>query len=383
MSSQWPAFTRAIHQRPNLIRPMSLRFPSVLAALALVSFVSVFAKTSAQSTAPARPYGLVIHGGAGVIQREQMSAEREAEYRAKLREALDAGYAVLDGGGAALDAVVAAVNVLEDSPLFNAGKGAVFNADGFCELDASIMDGATQRAGAIAGVRHIKNPINLARDVMEKSAHVFLIGEGAEKFAWSLNYERVDNTYFQTEFRRQQLERAKQRESRENNGTASAPVDLRSPACNDADAWFARESKYGTVGCVALDQHGNLAAATSTGGMTNKKFGRVGDVPVIGAGTYAHNASCAVSATGWGEFFIRATVAHDIAAQLEYARKDIQSAAATTLAKVAQLGGDGGVIGIDRDGNVVMDFNSAGMYRAVRLNNREPVVAIYGNEPRR
>jgi beta-aspartyl-peptidase (threonine type) len=360
-----------------------LRFLLLASILAAAVTAGAQAPSPAASTPPMRPYGLVLHGGAGVIQREQMTPEREAEYRAKLAEALAAGYAVLERGGPALDAVIATVNVLEDSPLFNAGKGAVFNADGICELDASIMDGATRRAGAIAGVRHIRNPINLARDVMEKSPHVLLIGEGAEKFAWSLGYERVENAYFQTEFRRRQLERAKQREQNPERHSASAPTDLSTPGVSD-EAWFTREQKYGTVGCVALDRQGNLAAGTSTGGMTNKKFGRVGDVPVIGAGTYAHNATCAISATGWGEFFIRATVAHDIAAQMEYASRDLNSAAAATLAKVAELGGDGGVIGLDRDGNVMMDFNSAGMYRAYRLSHRpDPVVAIYGHEPRR
>lgn len=328
-----------------------------------------------------RPYGLVIHGGAGFMEREQTTPEREAEYRAKLTEALNAGYTILEQGGAALDAVIAAVSLLEDSPLFNAGRGAVLNADGICELDASIMNGATLQAGAIAGVRHIRNPINLARDVMEKSPHVFLIGEGAEKFAWSLNYERVENEYFHTPFRLQQLERARKRESRQDSGTAA--LDLSSPGILDHDAPLDRERKFGTVGCVALDQQGNLAAGTSTGGMTNKKFGRVGDVPVIGAGTYANNATCAISSTGWGEFFIRSTVAYDIAAQMEYAGTDLNTAAEKTLAKVAKLGGDGGVIGIDGEGNVMMDFNSTGMYRAHRVSHREPVIAIYGNEPRR
>lgn len=356
------------------------------ACVALLLFTAALATTaiaqpSAQPTPPMRPYGLVIHGGAGAIEREQTTPTREAEYRAKLTEALNAGYAILEQGGTALDAVVAAVKIMEDSPLFNAGKGSVLSAEGLCELDASIMNGATLAAGAIAGVRHVKNPIDLARDVMEKSPHVFLIGEGAEKFASSLGYERVANEYFQTDFRRQQLERARKRESRQDNGTAS--LDLSSPGVMDLGISSAREEKYGTVGCVALDQHGNLAAGTSTGGMTNKKFGRVGDVPVIGAGTYANNATCAVSSTGWGEFFIRANVAHDIAAQMEYAGKDLNTAAAATLAKVAELGGDGGVIGIDRNGNVMMDFNSAGMYRAHRVSHRDPVVAIHGDEPRR
>lgn len=354
-----------------------MKAPLTFLTLALV----VTAAAQDVSPAPMKPFGLVIHGGAGVIERKNMSPELDAEYRATLQRALDAGYAVLEKNGTALDAVIAAVTIMEDSPLFNAGKGAVLNADGICEMDASIMNGATLQAGAIAGVRHIKNPLHLARDVMEKSTHVFLIGEGAEKFAWSLGYENTPNEYFQTEFRKQQLERAKQLESKKVNGTASVPLDLTSPG-GQRDEHFRREQKYGTVGCVALDQHGNLAAGTSTGGMTNKKFGRVGDVPVIGAGTYANNTTCAVSSTGWGEFFIRATVAHDISAQMEYAGKDLRAAAATTLAKVAKLGGDGGVIGIDARGNVMTDFNSEGMYRAYRVVGQNPVVAIYGDEPR-
>lgn len=324
----------------------------------------------ARASAPAARYGLVVHGGAGVILRAEMSPEREAEYRAKLTEALNAGYAVLDRGGPALEAVTAVVNILEDSPLFNAGKGAVFNAEGICELDAAIMDGRTLGAGAIAGVHHIRNPINLARDVMLKSPHVMMIGDGAEQFARSLGYELVPNEYFQTDFRRKQLERAKELEK-----SPAGPGGFAA-----ADRAFIRQSHYGTVGCVALDQAGNLAAGTSTGGMTNKKFGRVGDVPVIGAGTYASNATCAVSATGWGEFFIRIGVARDIAAQMEYQGRPLAAAARATLAKVKALGGDGGVIALDARGNLAMEFNSPGMYRAWRLAGQPARVAIYGDE---
>lgn len=354
--------------------------PPLLLPLLLLATTAA-AQSPTPPAAPARPYGLVIHGGAGVIERASMSPELEAQYRARLSEALAAGYRILDQGGSALDAVIAAVTVMEDSPLFNAGKGAVLNADGFCEMDASIMNGATLQAGAVAGLQHIKNPLHLARDVMEKSKHVFLIGEGAEQFAWSLGYARTPNEYFQTDFRRKQLERAKLLESKKDSGTAAMPLDRALPALQE-ERHFIHEQKYGTVGCVALDRHGNLAAGTSTGGMTNKKYGRVGDVPVIGAGTYANNATCAVSATGWGEFFIRSSVAHDISAQLEYQQKSLRAAAATTLAKVARLGGDGGVIGIDARGNVMTDFNSAGMYRAYHVAGAEPVVAIYGDEPR-
>ncbi|WP_438482986.1 isoaspartyl peptidase/L-asparaginase family protein [Oleiharenicola lentus] len=351
-----------------------MSFRHLFVALGLIG------STLAASAAETKKFGLVIHGGAGVIKRDTMTPELEAQYRAKLNDALNAGYAVLEHGGAALDAVTAAVNILEDSPLFNAGKGAVLTADGICELDAAIMNGQTLAAGSIAGIRHIKNPINLARDVMEKSPHVMLIGEGAEKFALTLGYELVPNEYFRTEMRIKQLERAKQLEKAPK---ASALLQEIFRAQLDDEAHFVREQKYGTVGCVALDQRGNLAAGTSTGGMTNKKFGRVGDVPIIGAGTYANNATCAVSATGWGEFFIRATVAHDISAQMEYQQKSVREAAAATIAKVGKLGGDGGVIVLDAQGNLSMEFNSEGMYRGHRLSGAQAVVAIYGDETKR
>ena len=330
-------------------------------------FALVFVFVSVSTIAAERPFGLVLHGGAGVIERTSLTPAREAEYRAKLTEARGAGYAVLERGGSALDAVVAVIVILEDSPLFNAGKGAVFTADGTCELDASIMDGRTQAAGAIAGVRHIKNPITLARVVMEKSEHVMLSGDGAEKFAKQQGFAFVPNEYFQTELRRKQLEEAKLREA-----------GKKSTSRLDADH-FDRVARYGTVGCVALDRSGNLAAGTSTGGMTNKKFGRVGDAPIIGAGTYAHNATCAVSATGWGEYFIRVGVARDIAAQLEYRGTPLKEAAAATIRKVGQLGGDGGVVAIDKDGNIALPFNSAGMYRGYRLSTGAAAIEIFGD----
>lgn len=331
---------------------------------------------------PARPYGLVIHGGAGVILRQDLSPELEAQYRAALAESLHAGYAVLARGGSALDAVTAAINIMEDCPLFNAGKGAVFNAEGACELDASLMDGRSLAAGAVAGIHHIKNPINLARDVMTKSPHVMLVGDGAEQFAQSLGYTLVPNEYFQTELRRKQLQRAQEKEKAARAGRASTIADDTQRYTSADERYLVRQQKYGTVGCVALDQQGNLAAGTSTGGMTNKKYGRVGDAPIIGAGTYANNATCAVSATGWGEFFIRANVAHDISAQMEYQGKDVSSAATATLAKVARLGGDGGVICLDAHGHLAMTFNSPGMYRAHHISGQPEVVAIYGDEAR-
>lgn len=341
-----------------------MKHPSVL-LLCLFSFARL---ALADAPRPAAKFGLVIHGGAGVIERKDMSPEREAQFRGKLSEALNLGYAVLDRGGTALEAVTATINVMEDSPLFNAGKGAVFNAAGQCELDASIMNGQTLAAGAVAGVHHIKNPINLARDVMLHSSHVMMIGDGAEVFARSLGYQLVPNEYFQTEFRRQQLEKVQAKEKSARKG-AALPTD-----------YFSRQSRWGTVGCAALDQHGNLAAGTSTGGMTNKKYGRVGDAPIIGAGTYANNATCALSATGDGEYFIRLNVAHDISAQIEYRGVAIQDAAAASIAKVGRLGGEGGVIGIDVQGHIAMAFNSPGMYRAHKLAGQAEVVAIYGDE---
>ena len=343
----------------------------ILALLAGLTLAGFTGRAAEAKLSMKKPYGLVIHGGAGVI-RSDMSPELEAQYRAELQRALAAGYAVLERGGPALDAVLAAVTIMEDSPLFNAGKGAVLNADGICELDASIMDGRTQAAGAVAGVHHIKNPLTLARAVMEKSEHVMLSGDGAERFAQQQGFAFVPNEYFQTDFRRKQLEQAKQREGGKRSAALSSP-GVHSLASVDG----AGDGRHGTVGCVALDQSGNLAAGTSTGGMTNKKFGRIGDTPIIGAGTYANNATCAVSATGWGEFFIRASVAHDIAAQMEYRGASVGDAAAATLAKVAKLGGDGGVVCIDRDGNVAMPFNTAGMYRGFRLSTGSTAIEIF------
>ena len=325
-------------------------------------------------------YGLVLHGGAGAILRHEMTPDLDAAFRQKLSEAVNAGYTIIEQGGAALDAVTASIIILEDSPLFNAGKGAVLNAAGVCELDASIMNGRTLEAGAVAGLHHIKNPIHLARDVMEKSAHVMMAGPGAEKFAESLGYEMMPENHFQTDFRRAQLLRAK---DLENVGAGATTSTGRVTFSTIDDNALIAQFKWGTVGCVALDQAGNLAAGTSTGGMTNKKFGRIGDSPIIGAGTYADNATCAVSATGWGEFFIRASVARDIAARMEYQGKGVVEAAAAALAKVREMGGSGGVIAIDAQGQISMEFNSPGMYRACQLAGQTARVALYGDETRR
>lgn len=315
-------------------------------------------------TSSAKPFALVIHGGAGVIERDQLSAADEQSIREDLARALESGHAVLANGGTALDAVEAAVVTLEESPRFNAGKGSVYNAEGRHELDASVMEGHTLRAGAVAGVQTIRNPVKLARVVMEHSPHVLLISAGAEHFADTRpDIERVANDWFDTDTRRAQLELEQGRER------AAA-----------ADAGNLRGRYFGTVGAVALDVHGHLAAATSTGGMTNKRYGRVGDSPLIGAGTWA-DERCAVSGTGWGEFFIRTVVAHDIAARMAY-RGDALSVAADAviLGRVPGLGGDGGAIAVDSEGNIAMPFSTSGMYRGWILPDGTRGVAIFGEE---
>ena len=291
-----------------------------------------------------KSFALVIHGGAGVIERDQLSAAEEQAIRADLEAALEAGNVVLAAGGSALDAAQAAVVALEESPRFNAGKGSVYNAEGRHELDASVMEGHTRRAGAVAGVETIRNPVKLARAVMEHSPHVMMISAGAERFADTQpQIERVANDWFDTATRRAQLDQEQARERSEAEGL--------------------RGKYFGTVGAVALDVHGHLAAATSTGGMTNKRYGRVGDSPVIGAGTWA-DERCAVSGTGWGEFFLRNVVAHDIAARMAYGGATLAAAAdAVILQRVPELGGDGGAIAVDRDGNIAMPFSTVGMYR--------------------
>ncbi|MBZ4374353.1 isoaspartyl peptidase/L-asparaginase family protein [Corallococcus sp. AS-1-6] len=334
-------------------------------------------------------WGLVIHGGAGVISRENLSPEREAAMRAVLTEALQAGHAVLVKGGRGMDAVTAAIRVMEDSPYFNAGKGAVFNHDGVNELDAAVMDGKTRMAGAVAGVHHIQNPIDLARLVMEKSPHVMMVGDGAEAFAKSQGVPLVDAKYFYTEERWQGLQRALEQENAKGappaeQGQPSTPGQ--SPAQPQPQPGssltpgvdpITGDHKFGTVGAVALDMDGNLAAGTSTGGMTNKRFGRVGDSPIIGAGTYA-DERCAVSATGHGEFFIRYTVARDICARVEYQDLPLPEAANFVIHDVlVKAGGEGGVIAMDRQGHVAMPFNSSGMYRGYIGEDGTPTVAIF------
>lgn len=324
-----------------------MRLPILLLSLAAMSSTTALAQTPPTGE---RPIALVIHGGAGFVPRDSLSeADRKAAH-ADLNRALDAGYGVLKDGGSALDAVSAVVVVLEDSPIFNAGKGAVFNARGGHELDASIMEGHTRRAGAVAGVTTIKNPIKLARAVMEHSPHVMLAGAGAEAFADTRpEIERVPNSYFDTPKRRQQLEKAQREEAAKGKREANAAVD---------------PGKYfGTVGAVALDRQGHIAAATSTGGMTNKRYGRVGDSPVIGAGTWADDR-CGVSGTGWGEYYIRYNAAHDICARVAYRGDSLQAAADEVINKIIPAaGGDGGAIALDREGHIAMPFNSGSMFR--------------------
>ena len=325
------------------------------------------------------PFGLVIHGGAGDIRRSEIPAALEDKFRRALAESLAAGHALLAAGRPAIDAVTETVALLEDCPLFNSGRGANLNAEGECELDASVMDGRTLAAGAVAGVRTVRSPVRLARDVMDRSRHVLLAAAGAEEFARTLGYEPVPNSFFQTEFRRAQWERVQELERLEANDSAGGSPTLVTSFSAD-DNYLMRELKFGTVGCVALDQDGHLAAGTSTGGMLNKRFGRVGDSPIVGAGTYADDFACAVSCTGQGEYFLRVGVAKDVAARMLYGRDSLAAAARGSLVRVGELGGTGGLIAIDRAGHVALPFNTAGMYRAHRIGEGEAVIAIFGEE---
>jgi len=322
---------------------------------------------------------LVIHGGAGTILKSQMTPEKEAAYTAALTLALQKGYDTLKKGGTALDAVEISVRILENNPLFNAGKGAVFTSEGKNEMDAAIMNGETLEAGSVAGVTTIKNPISAARAVMEKSPHVMLAGKGAEAFAQSVGLEIVPPSYFYTEERWQALQKAKKEEEKikmekRKKEMLSDTAILNKTGLKQQEN---KDYKYGTVGAVALDMKGNLAAATSTGGMTNKKYGRIGDAPVIGSGTYANNATCAVSCTGWGEFFIRLVMSKSISDMMEYKNYSVQKATDEMIfKKLPALGGDGGLIALDKDGNFAMPFNTAGMYRGY-IKDGKVVVKIY------
>ena len=318
---------------------------------------------------PSQPtFGIVIHGGAGTILKENMTPEMEHAYENKLSEAISVGHKILKEGGSSQEAVEKTIHVMENSPLFNSGKGAVLTAEESIALDASFMDGNTLDAGAVAGVKQVKNPISAAIRVMKNSPHVMLAGEGADYFAANQGLDTVPESYFITENRLSDLRRVKKRES-------DQKVSI-----NLIEEQYFKNQRIGTVGCVALDLQGNLSAGTSTGGMTNKKWGRIGDAPIIGAGTYANNASCGVSATGWGEFFIRTVVAHDIAALVEYRGLTINEASKRVMKKVKDLGGDGGVVVLDTKGNVAMEFNTPGMYRAHMDSDGNLEVKIYRDE---
>jgi beta-aspartyl-peptidase (threonine type) len=310
-----------------------------------------------------RKIAIAIHGGAGTLLKGMMTPEKELAYKTALEIALNTGYDILENGGTALDAVQKAVCCLEDSPLFNAGKGSVFTAVGSHEMDASIMDGKTLKAGAVSLITGIKNPVSLARDVMDKSEHVFMAGEGAMVFANQHGHVVETPDYFYDEFRYQQWQEIKESDTFQ------------------LDHAKKKDSKFGTVGAVACDQNGNIAAATSTGGMTNKKYGRVGDSPMIGAGNYANNETCAISCTGSGEYFIRGVVAYDVACLIEHKNLSLEAAASEVIHKrVLRLGGDGGLIAINQFGEIAMPFNTEGMYRAKRTSDGDKEISIYGGE---
>lgn len=338
-----------------------------LKKLSLILLLSVAGSAFAQDKNT--KYVLVMHGGAGTILKKNMTAEKEVAYRAAMTKALQTGYDALKSGKSSLDAVEVAIHVLEDSPLFNAGKGAVFTHEGKNEMDAAIMDGKTLKAGAIAGVTVIRNPISAARAVMDKSEHVMMAGKGAEDFAKQAGLTIVDPSYFYTEDRWKGLQQALKQDS------------MKTVLDHDKKAsklgTINRDFKFGTVGAVALDNAGNLAAGTSTGGMTNKRYGRIGDAPIIGAGTYANNATAGVSGTGWGEYYIRTVLAYDLSAMMAYQKLSVEQASKQVIAKMGKLGGDGGLIALDKNGHVAMEFNTAGMYRGTVTADGKISVEIY------
>jgi beta-aspartyl-peptidase (threonine type) len=352
-------------------------------ALLLIFVVGLMPSRVTAQSSEASDVAIVIHGGAGTIARSAMTDEQDAAYREALRDALQAGHDVLTAGGSAVDAVEAAIVIMEDSPLFNAAKGAVFTSEGTVELDASIMEGRTKMAGALTGVTTIKNPIRLARTIMEESVHVMMAQEGAETFAAQHDLETVPNDYFYTERRRRALERVQEREAEEETDSTGDASPGDAPG-DDSPGASSGSHKFGTVGVVALDQNGTLAAGTSTGGTTNKRFGRVGDSPIIGAGTYADNETCGVSATGHGEYFIRAAVAHNIAARMKHGGQSVREASEAVIMDVLPAmspdGGAGGVIAMDAEGNIAMPFNTEGMYRGYINTEGNRVVRLYGDE---
>jgi beta-aspartyl-peptidase (threonine type) len=342
-----------------------------ITAILLFSFSCKNESTSKQNETMTKQneFAIIIHGGAGTILKKNLSDEKEKAYKVKLEQAIRTGYTILKDGGTSQEAVVKTIQVMEESPLFNAGKGAVFTHEETNELDASFMDGKTLNAGAVAGVMNVKSPIELAVKIMTDSDHVMLSGKGASLFAKEKGLEIVDPAYFYTERRFNSLQNIKDKEK-----TAVAPDDKKA-AFYDADI---KNSKFGTVGCVALDKDGNIAAGTSTGGMTNKRWGRIGDAPIIGSGTYANNKTCGVSSTGWGEYFIRSQVAYDISAQMEYQQKSLKEATADVIQnKLTKLGGTGGVVALDKNGNMSFEFNTAGMYRAFMDDQGKLTVKIY------
>lgn len=341
-------------------------------SLLLLAFLAIGCNNSKKmlkhENKKANEFAIIIHGGAGTIKKENMSSEKEKAYIQKLEESVRAGYQILKNGGTSTDAVVKAIEVMEDSPLFNAGKGSVFTHHETNEMDASIMTGNNLNAGAVAGVKTVKNPIKLARKIMEDSPHVMLSGDGASIFAKEKGLEIVNPKYFFTEARFKSLQRIKEKMKTE--------LDH-----NEKKAFYdseIKDSKFGTVGCVALDKNGNITAGTSTGGMTNKRWNRIGDSPIIGAGTYANNTTCGVSSTGWGEYFIRLGVALSISNQMEYKNVSLKQATQDVIQnKLTKLGGTGGVIALDKDGNMIYEFNTAGMYRASMNDKGELDVKIY------
>jgi len=342
-----------------------------LSAILTLASAQLFPVNAAQAQQE-QVFAIAIHGGAGTIDRSKMSREKRAAYEATLKQARDTGYAMLADGKSSQTAVIAAIQILENSPLFNAGKGAVYTFEGEHELDASIMNGKTLNAGAVSGVKTVKSPIALAEQVMEKSVHVMLSGEGAEVFAKQQGLAMVENSYFDTDARYQSLLKAKKQ-------LAEQEKELKD--FQAAHQTLSNEYKYGTVGAVALDKSGNLTAGTSTGGMTAKRFGRIGDAPIIGAGTYANNASCAVSATGHGEYFIRYHVAADICARMQYQGISLEKAADVVVNDVlVTAGGSGGVIAIDSAGNITMPFNSTGMYRASKSSTGAEFIGIFKDD---
>jgi len=342
-----------------------------ITAILLFSFSCKNGSTSQQNETVTKQneFAIIIHGGAGTILKKNLSDEKEKEYKVKLEQAIRTGYAILKDGGTSQEAVVKTIQVMEESPLFNAGKGAVFTHEETNELDASFMDGNTLNAGAVAGVMNVKSPIELAVKIMTDSDHVMLSGRGASMFAEEKGLEMVAPSYFFTERRFNSLQNIKNKEKTE------LDHDDKKAAFYDSDI---QNSKFGTVGCVALDKNGDIAAGTSTGGMTNKRWGRIGDAPIIGSGTYANNKTCGVSSTGWGEYFIRSQVAYDISAQMEYQQKTLKEATADVIQnKLTKLGGTGGVVALDKNGNMSFEFNTAGMYRASMNDQGKLTVKIY------